>query len=189
MTFEQTAPVPEGKPIKPFVAPSPVTVHDLAKACFDAAQGDVKRAARIMERKVRAERALLSSLLEEFIRMTCTDAVAHVLRGSRRAIWNTPDQMPPNYDAGGRGDRIKYLAASNRMMLMQFQLPGGKILGDATAPEVREAASFYGKQAKDMGHKSRWLELIAANVKKNKTVRESLDESKLQELKRESDHA
>jgi len=166
MTFQQTGTAPQAKTPAISAPEKEITVHDIARACYDAAKGDVERAARIMQRKVQNDSALLAQLSEEFIRITCVDTVGSILRRARRLTW-----LAPNYDAGGKGGRVRHLAEGNKEMLMQFPLPGGKPLGEANADEVREASDLYGKQSKDMGHKARWLALIAARLPKNKTVR------------------
>jgi hypothetical protein len=172
---------PQRKPRKLATPQKPITIHDVARDCYQAARGDVKRAAKIMQRQVSNNRELLSQLSEEFIRFTCVEATGQIMRSERLKTW-----LPPNYDKGGNGHRITDLVTGNRAMMMDFPLPSGKRIGDAVASEVRDAAAFYGKQAKDMGHKARWLSLVADCVAKNKTVRESLTEKKLRELQQES---
>ena len=112
--------------------------------------------------------------------MVCVESTSAVLRSERLSKW-----LPPNYDAGGKGDRVAALAEGNAAMLMDFPLPGGKRLGEATADEVRTAAEFYSKQAGNMAHKARWLSMIAARVK-DKTVKDALTEKKLRELQKET---
>jgi hypothetical protein len=186
MTFRGQMGPSEGETGKKhIIVPKPeITVQDIARAAFKAAKGDVKRAASIMEHKVRSDATLLAQLSEEFIRIVCVQTTGVVLRQTRKTAW-----LPPNYDPGGKGSRIAALAKGNEEMLMAFPLPGGKPLGDADSGEVLEAAEFYGKQARDMGHKARWLSLIASRVPEGKTVKESLSEKKLRQLQRESGDA
>jgi hypothetical protein len=187
MTFEQTtaAPTTDRRHRAPRGVLAAVksrkeeSVYDIARAAFHAAAGDVKRAARIMQRRVTVDKALLTALSEEFIRIVCEVTTRGVLRHRRRVVW-----LPPNYDKGGKGARVTALAAGNR--LIYFPLPGGKVLADASAAEVRAAAAFYTLQARDMGWKARWLRAVAQRVPEGKTVKEALTEKALTKLKAEA---
>lgn len=160
------------------------SVYDIAHEAFDTAKGDTAKAAQLMERRVKSNRALLSELSEEFIKLVCKTATGTVLRAERRAVW-----LPPNYDPGGKGNRVNALAAGNEEMLMRFPLPGGKLLGDATHEELLDASEMYAKQAADMDLKARWLGMIAERVPEGKCAREVLNERQLQKMREEAANA
>lgn len=159
------------------------SVYDLAHEAFTAAKGDTEKAAQIMQRRITKDRALLAELSEEFIKMVCQTATGVVLRAERRKVW-----MPPNYDAGGNGSRVRALSKGNvEILLMNFPLSGGKLLGDAVRSEILDASEMYLKQGGDMIRKGRWLGLIGGRLTDDEIpAKKVLTEKQLQELQVEA---
>lgn len=91
-------------------------------------------------------------------------------RQERRAIWARPV---------GPDARVAVLANAVGAALMDFRLPGGLPLAQASSEEVREAAGFYARQAADMAWKGAWLDRIAASLPDGKTVSEEFTEAQL----------
>lgn len=89
-------------------------------------------------------------------------------RQERGALWARPTEP----DA-----RVAALAAGNS--LLDFRLPSGIRLRNATADEVGAAADFYTKQAADMAWKAKWLGQIVGRIKKDKTVGDCLTDADL----------
>lgn len=150
-----------------------------------ARTGEARTAAQAMARRLFEDDVLREALLEPIVDRICTQAVSEVIRGKRDRVWNPPPQ--PSAAAGRR--RVKVAAAVNRMSLMNFLLPGGKRLGDATGAEVAAAAVFFLKQGRDMMVKGRWCHAIAQAVAPNKVVRRVLDDARLQALRETAEAA
>jgi hypothetical protein len=150
-----------------------IDVPALAARELAANTGDVAGAAKAMETKARANPALWMALTDSLLPQACYDAIRAQCRKERRTIWTAP-----NYTPGGNGGRV----VKHALGLLDFPLPGGKRLRDATADEVRAAAQFYHAQAATMARQGRWLDLVAAQVAPNCTVGQVLDETKLGQL-------
>lgn len=155
----------------------PGPVATAAAEALKGADGDVKVATRALLAQVRKQRALRDALTEPLLEAACYQAVSAQMRQQRHRVWT-----PPNYSAGGNGARVIALATS----LLDFPLPGGRRLGEATRAEVAAAAELYRSYADDMGHKARWLALVAQSVPDGGKVGEVLDEARLAELQKES---
>lgn len=152
------------------------TVESVARECFKACDGDARAATKKMAAMVRADIGLFRQLLDEMVERACYDELSKLNRANNSAIFNAP-----NYDVGGKGERVKALASGNALMF--FRLPAGPLLGQAHKADVQAAADFYAKQAKDMGWKGRWLQLVAQRIEGNKTVGKCLTEQQLAKLK------
>lgn len=156
-------------------------VAEAALAALEANAGDQVKAARALEEKVRKDSALRKHLLEPLITYACHQAVGIQIRQHRGRVWNGPRAVPKG--AGDRAGRLEALAVE---MLSSFPLPGGLPLAEATREDLAAAADFYAKQATDMAHKGRWLQLIGQSVPDGKRVRDVLTEDRLRELKKEA---
>lgn len=76
---------------------------------------------------------------------------------------------------------VRLLGAGN---LLMFPLPEtAKPLGEATKEEVAQAAHFYSVRSKCAAAKSRWLDLVAAQLESGQRVNAALGERRLKELK------
>ena len=128
--------------------------------------------AKCLLEMARKDASLMAALMEPYEERAAYNAVRKQSSDLRREIWKKSTEQPAN-------DRVGALVVSNMAMLMDFPLPGGKPLRDATGDEVQDAANSYRKQAVDMAQKSAWLKMVAANVPKGKTVGEALDEMAL----------
>lgn len=157
-------------------------ISEAAKLALDLAKGDVQKATKAFELTIRSNRGLRDQLLEPLIASACYDAIRKVSITDRRSTWRAPvERLVPGKVTGSA--RVVQLAAGN---LLMFPLPGGKKLGEATRKDISAASEFYSKQAGDMGHKARWLQLIAQSVPSGKTVNDVLTDKRLRELQREA---
>lgn len=154
--------------------PKKLTLASVARDALESADGDVQKGVKIMAARVRKNRALFMLLMDPLTDSACYSEIRGICKTDRREIWTAP-----NYSKSGNGARVKELAAGN---LLMFQLPGGKLLGDARREEVEKAAHFYGEQADDMGHKARWLRNIAERVTGDKLVRQVLSDAQLRAM-------
>ena len=160
---------------------TPVSV---ARRALKEAKGIVEEATRIMEQWVRenvVDRRLRDEILDPYINVACNSLVRGASQGIRKKTW-----LPPGYDAGGKGKRVRARARTN--MSLYFSLPNGKALGEATKSEVLQAASFYDKQSADMAWKARWLFKVAAKMPdRRKKVKSVWSEKQLRDLQEQVD--
>jgi hypothetical protein len=163
--------------------PVPVdTVASAARAALEEARGNVQDAARIFERRVRADLDLRVALTEPLLAGASYDAVRAASRGDRKRAWAAPVERLVATRVSG-AHRVVQLAAGT---LLMFPLPGGKKLGEATREEIATAAGFYDEQASDMSAKARWLRLVAQSLPGDRRAGEVLNEKRLRELQAEA---
>lgn len=157
----------------------PITIARLAREALSATDGNVRRATDALVERMAGD----ANLLREVIRAAVTDAVnlrvqaAH--RHNRAAILRVT--------TGGRAG-VEALAAGLTAAILDMPLARGVKLRDATREEVVEQAERYAAQASDMGHKARWLRLIAQAVPAGKRVGEVMTDERAAELHAEARH-
>jgi hypothetical protein len=151
------------------------TISEIATNALAAADGDVVRATDAMVTAVMNSKVLYRSLMDPLVKQACYDAIRGQCRAQRRVIWETPQPS-----ASSTRDRIGGLAAG--LTLMDFPLPGGIKVGDATRAEVMDASDSYLAQATDNAAKGRWLRLIARHVTGDAKVRDVLTLERLIQL-------
>jgi hypothetical protein len=149
-------------------------VQEAAQLAMERADNEVQAATAILEDMACNDPDLYNALLSPFLNVAAYEACRALCRQQRQKIWTAP-----NYDQGGNGHRV----LDHAMSLMDFPLPGGKRLRDATKADLEEASSFFAKQAADMSHKARWLSAIASKVKGKKTVADVFDADSLAKLR------
>lgn len=154
------------------------TLQDAVERAIKESGDDARAATTILLNEVKRNRKLREQLTEPLLRSACYDRIRSAFRVERKQIW-----FAPNYDATQGSERAK---AHGEYLLMQFRLPAGKRLSEATIEDLLEASEFYSKQASDMAHKGRWLDLIAKGLKKGKTVGKQYNEATLRALQEEA---
>lgn len=105
----------------------------------------------------------------------------------------------PAHHAGNRAQenvvafqsQLTATIADNYSRMMDAPLWGGKRIGDATPPEIRESAEQFAKSGKAMTRKANWQTAVADAAEKNGVgptdkIRESLSERTLAKLWEES---
>ncbi len=150
-------------------------VHQIAKECLTAANGDVQLATMHMVQRCQSDDALREAVISTLLRQACYQAVTAVNRAERKTIWQQSEQV-----ARANAARVGILAQSN---LLAFPLPGGMMLADATRDDVEAAAYGFRDQADDMHAKAAWLFAVKEEVPDGKLVRDVLSEARLQELR------
>lgn len=140
---------------------------------------DVAEATQELMDAAKNNHELYVYLTEPFLQQACYNVVRSRYRSERRQLWTAP-----NYDQGGNGHRVREHARS----LLDFPLPNGKRLRDATRADLLEAAEFYGKQAANMTAKAEWLQRVA-DIIGRKRVENALSEQQLQALRVECEAA
>lgn len=170
------------KPAKaPVADDDALTIPSTAREALEATGGDVVRATELMVARVMKDPTLYRPLMDPLVKSACYDAIARQCHQERRAIWHAK-QPDPAAQRGG----VVALAGGTANTLMDFPLPGGLRLADARRDDVTAAAEFYGKQSKDMGTKSKWLQLIAQHIPAKKKVSQVLNDARLAELREEA---
>lgn len=157
-----------------------MTLRGHAAVELSKAGGDVSTATAVLAARAMNDAAFLREYFEEVIKTASYEAVASCVRQERRAVWTTPQPTTKE-----RRAQVVALAAGTVRTLHDFPLLGGLRLGDATREEVAEAAEFFGKQARDMAWKSRWLEHVAQSVPPGVKVAEVISAERLEELRQE----
>ncbi len=108
-------------------------------------------------------------------------AVWHAIRRIRRDVrtkaW-TQAAAPDNTDG------LHQLAQRNSLSLLDFPLPGGLLMGDAVAEDLKTAHKYYVTQAGSYVRNAKWMKKILDAVG-TKTVRDALTHEKLLEFQRE----
>lgn len=151
-------------------------LHKIATEC--ARQGANNEAAcAMLAEAVAADAGLRELLLTPWEPHAIRDLIGEKRRRDRAVIWSRPKA------ADARVDLLR--RASVRMSLMDFPLPNGTRLGNATGEDLAEGSATYKAQASDMAAKAKWLDLIAAGLPEGKTVGEALTETDLERLRDE----
>lgn len=164
------------------IAPQGPTADERAAALsaareeLDRTAGNVVAAAEAFAARVRATPALYAALLDPLLDQACYQMLAQLNISARKRVWR-----PPAGDPHQRG-RLVNLSRS----LLDFPLPGGKRLTEATRGDLLSGSKFYAKLATDQGHKARWLSLVAKGVKRDQTVGQVYDEASLRRLQTKS---
>jgi len=161
------------------------TLSEVAREELERAGWNVERAAHGMAARVKDDEQLLLRLLSEYLE-SVKDGRRVAERSAIRAAY-----AHQSHDRSQRGDRVHALAAGNARMLMDWPLPDGTRLSDATREQVRKAAEGTYKQADTMRWDARWYALIAAKMPEGTTkhVRSLLDEATLFKLREKAKHA
>ncbi len=123
----------------------------LAARALKAAKGDVQNGTDRLVKMVQADQKLFRALVDPIVREACYSAVTAQGRRERSIVWNPPPDT-------GRSD-VEALATA--YTLRDFQLLGGKRLGDATYYEIGKTGAFYASQGRNMAIKGRWLLLVS----------------------------
>jgi hypothetical protein len=163
------------------------TLGILIERAHKAHPDSTKDAAKALEEMVLVNEEIFFEVMKPHVGRVCYDLLRDGTASRRGAIWKPTGSIVAN-SAPARALRegVVALATSN---LLLFPLPGGQRLGEASRADVAGASDFYGKQAKDMSHKSRWLTLIAQSLGDGEKVSDKFTEERLAELKREAEHA
>jgi hypothetical protein len=166
------------------------TLGILIERAHKAHPDSTKDAAKALEEMVLVNEEIFFEVMKPHLYRVCWEVMSDGKSGVRDRVWNGGGGVGSS--AGKVAMRAELrnsvvaLATSN---LMLFPLKSGLKLGDATRGEIVETADHYAKLAKDTGHKSRWLTLIAQSLGDGEKVSDKFTEERLAELKREAEHA
>jgi len=146
----------------------------LVTRAWDDSDGTTEDASDILFNYATRDRDFIAAKLPEIVKSWARDQIGGHVGRMRLASWT-----PPNMDATGKGARFR---AAFSQSIMDFPLPGGQRLGDATPDDVKKGAQFYEVNASDMAHKSRWLYAVASAAGDASRIQDALTEAELRAL-------
>jgi hypothetical protein len=126
-------------------------LNRIAAECLRESDGDWEAAALAMRKQIDSKPRLRTELMKPLIAGAIWDRIRFAAHEDRKKCLR-PDAGEDNTDG---------LEAMARRTLLDFQLRGGTRLGDATRPEVTEAADWYGTLARTNGANAAWLKSVA----------------------------
>lgn len=160
--------------------PRPSSVTAMATAELAAANNDVQAATLSMTQKVMGNPTLYHELMNPLVRNACYNVITNLCSQRRQIIWQQPQPT-----AAQNRTAVSAAANGSRLSLFNFQIAGGKELGNAVWSEINKDIQSRGKRLKTESHELRWLTLVAKPMKNKptKTVRQIFTLAKLQSLK------
>lgn len=159
-----------------------MTLYDLAAEVMDDADGNLDRATERMVASLQADPRLFRDLVMPVLLTLCRNACRDVQRRLRGDIVAAvrPDTMQ-GYEAA---------EAADRRALLEFPLPSGIKIAEATKADLADAIGFYYRQARDMMRKRQWFVLLQDRLPdEHKRVGDVLTERELEALYREASRA
>lgn len=156
-----------------------LTFHALAREVLGDADGDRYKALPALVLRLKAHKVLYAQVVDNALEHACSDELRKIVQNDRSTIWEGGQP-----GASEASDRVVALARSN---LLNFVLPNGKRLANASRAECMQHGENYLKQGKTMCHLGRWLRLIGQSVPDGKTVHKVMTEERLSELRAEAE--
>lgn len=150
-------------------------LEDLVASCVRDAFGDAATAAQLLQDRIQGNRKAFKELTQPLLADACFKAVSARIRANRppEDDWSTdPDDT---LDTSGR---LHALAQP----ILDSKLPNGKLIRDAFASDLREAADTYSGRAEVLQHRARWMRAIAAQLPRGLTVEMVFDETALSQV-------
>jgi hypothetical protein len=160
-----------------------IVISEEAVSVLTEAKGDLPKAVDLFVARVHRDRELRDVLTEPLLRTACYQALIQVHRSRRKAIWYSSQPSAERETA-----RVIALAGGTIASLLDFPLPGGKRLRDATGSEITAAAEFYHSQASDMALKARWLRLVGQSIPHDEVAGKYVTEDELNRIREEVSH-
>lgn len=158
-------------------------LHDEAQNAMDTL-GDAEKAAKALDALIWRDQNLRDELIRTSTYRLCLALIATIRRRKRETAWHGNRNRDPSMASGA--SRTEALARGIAASLFDFPLPKGTLLRNATRAEILEASEVFTKQARDMGHKGRWLQLVAQLIPGDETAGAVLTEDRLLELQSEA---
>jgi hypothetical protein len=171
------APTPRTLPAE---LPEPTTISELAERLLSEFRIVQQALPPMVERVLNDEafyRQAIIALVEGQCRRELDMAMATRYQAEKRKTGGGPVAKARASNLAGHAEAV---AAS---LMEDTRLPNGKKLGDATRADLRTALAAYQAQAADARIKAGWLQAVLQSVPEGKTVRQSLTDERLQELR------
>ncbi len=150
----------------------------LVTRAWNDSDGTIEDAIGILFDYAGRDKTFISEHLPALLKAWCRDEISGLVGAIRLKAWR-----PPNMSETGNGARLR---AAFKMTLLDFPLPGGKRLGDASAQDVRDGATHYALLAADTAHKARWLFKVADAVPDDEMVSQVLTDTDLRKMQEET---
>jgi len=183
MTFDGNAALQEA--LQEHGSERVITLRERVRNVLESMNWDADGSVHLIVRLVRDDEAMLSEIVAFYISSMAREA-RHAERGQMRIAASNPTPI----DKTQRGHRVMALARGNALMLLDWRLPDGTRMRDATKPQLRKAAELQYKQGTTMVNDSKWYARVADNLKDDKTkVGSVLKEDMLRKLKEEASRA
>lgn len=143
-----------------------------ARECLRASKGDHLRAQAALENRAANDPELTKAL----ITLGCERAMQKVVHAERSRLLNGNHKDAKEDDVTG-------LYAVANANLLDFPLPRGGRLGDASPTNVKDAGKFFIRQARGNYQSGIWLELIVKAMGSAERVQDVLDHQALFKLR------
>lgn len=150
---------------------------NIVQEAVDASGGDESQAVEILYSRVVSDADFLKSELPTLVRRWCQSQIGTLLGAQRVKAWK-PQPVTHNPNR---------LNAAIRANLLDYPLPRGKRLGDASTDDLAQASGYYWGVSNSNAHKARWLDAIAARMGNAHRVEDALTEADLQALQIEAE--
>lgn len=149
------------------------TIRDLARETLAECGNDAQQAIQKLTKRIMGDARLLKELAAEAVFRAVDEGVRGKIHNNRGTLVNAAH--------AGRSAVIA-LAGGIKASLLDFQLPDGKAIGDATPAEISPSIIRYEQYGRDAAHKAKWLTLMIQGVPRDKVVRDIITPERAQEL-------
>jgi hypothetical protein len=131
-------------------------LREITRACVATSPNAETATTRLLE-KVRGDAELWNALMEPFEHRAAALAVGAMIRDNRRAVWGRAKPATSGAD-------LRAALGNAARALLEYRLPTGTVLRDATAADLARAEAAYRAQADNMAWKARWLARVRAEL-------------------------
>lgn len=160
----------------------PETLEDLARRVL-LTHRIVQQASGPMTDRVLESPELMQQIMRRVVETECRRLLEADIQTRHQAMKRSTGGGP----LGSRSsDMTEWAGAVQNALLDGFTLPGGKRLGDASRDDLSLAMGVFQTTATDATIKYRWLQLVQQSLRPGHTVRQSLSEARVAELKEEA---
>jgi hypothetical protein len=148
-------------------------LHQAARECLKKSDGTSQAAAALLIKRIRRDRVLRDEITDSHLPALCTQYIRQMMGTNRRAAFPTGIVAVSKFGA---------LLHSVGQEWLDFPLPGGLRLAEASRAELIEASERYMGQSKTMLRRARWLRLCARSVPEDKKAGDVLTNERLAEI-------
>lgn len=151
------------------------TVNVMAKA-RDAMDGcnNYREGAAVLLSWAERDQALWNAIMEPFAMNACISAIQKAMATYRtRIVENIKHEAAKGLTAADEASRAKALLSVNYMSVMDFPLPGGRRLGDATMADLEEAIAFTSRLRSAYTVQEKWYRKVYEMMARDPTKRVS----------------
>lgn len=159
------------------------TAHTKAAEALEAAHGDRVEAAKLFRQWLDEDAQLFHELMTPLVDSAIWDAIGRVAavwrQSLKQAVQPLPSETAPQNNTSG----LEAMAQTRvRQFLDHWILPNRKLLGDATAEDLRHAMSVHLKMEIGNQISRRFLAHVLEGMGNAAIVRNALDDTRLTEM-------